>query len=96
MKNISFYCLLLFSVYAFTQNVKDSIKTNSLEEVVVTSKKIPKNKTLLPNQVESISQKQITFQNFQTTAEMLANSGSLFVQKSQQGRSEERREGKSV
>lgn len=85
MNRIFFSCLLFFPLYSFTQTKKDSIKTNRLEEVIVTSNKIPKNKTLLPNQVESISQKQIEFQNFQTTAEMLANSGSLFVQKSQQG-----------
>ncbi|NHN27461.1 TonB-dependent receptor [Flavobacterium jejuense] len=85
MKKAFFSCFLLVPIYSFTQILKDSIKTNSLEEVIVTSNKTPKNKTQLPNQVESINNKQIEFQNFQSTAEMLANSGSLFVQKSQQG-----------
>jgi len=85
MKKIFFFCILLLQFYSFSQTIKDSIKTNTLEEVIVTSKKIPKSKKILPNQVESINNKQIEFQNFQTTAEMLANSGSLFVQKSQQG-----------
>ena len=70
---------------AFTQTQKDTLKATSLEEVIVTTSKIPKNKQILSNQVESISSKQIEFQNYQNTADMLANSGSLFVQKSQQG-----------
>jgi hemoglobin/transferrin/lactoferrin receptor protein len=32
-----------------------------------------------------ISAAQMDFQNFQSTADVLSNSGSLFVQKSQQG-----------
>ena len=70
---------------AFTQTQKDTLKATSLEEVIVTTSKIPKNKQILSNQVESINRKQIEFQNYQNTADMLANSGSLFVQKSQQG-----------
>lgn len=81
--------ILLFIVMSFfvsfSQTKKDSIKTTTLEEVVVTTIKIPKNKEILPSQVESINSKQIEFQNYQNTADMLANSGSLFVQKSQQG-----------
>jgi hemoglobin/transferrin/lactoferrin receptor protein len=39
----------------------------------------------LPFQVVVISAAQMDFQNFQSTADVLSNSGSLFVQKSQQG-----------
>lgn len=79
---IVLFALSLFM--GFSQTKKDTLAT-VLEEVIVTTNKIPKNKRILPNQVESISNKQIEFQNYQTTADMLANSGSVFVQKSQQG-----------
>lgn len=85
MKKRLVITLFLIGLLGYSQIKKDSTKTTSLEEVIVTSNKIPKNKKILPNQVESISSKQIEFQNYQSTAEMLSNSGSLFVQKSQQG-----------
>ncbi|CAM4108906.1 MULTISPECIES: TonB-dependent receptor plug domain-containing protein [Flavobacterium] len=85
MKKKIILILSLISILSYSQTKKDSTRTTSLEEVIVTSYKIPKNKKILPNQVESISAKQIEFQNYQSTAEMLSNSGSLFVQKSQQG-----------
>lgn len=83
MRKIIFYAVLLFPFLGFSQTAQDTTATE-LNEVVV-SNKIPKKFTNLPNQVEVITAKQIDFQNFQSTAEMLSNSGSLFVQKSQQG-----------
>ena len=74
----------IIPVLAFSQTQKDTTKVVSLEEVIL-SKKVVKDFDNLPNQVEIIDQKEIEFQNFQTTAEMLSNSGKLFVQKSQQG-----------
>jgi hemoglobin/transferrin/lactoferrin receptor protein len=47
--------------------------------------KVPVAIASLTSQVAVITAKQIDFQNFQSTAELLSNSGSLFVQKSQQG-----------
>ncbi|WP_130733502.1 TonB-dependent siderophore receptor [Flavobacterium sp. J27] len=85
MRKFFFSCSFFISISFYGQTENDSIKTKSLEEVIVTSGKTPKNKAILPNEVESINRKQIEFQNFQTTAEMLSNSGALFVQKSQQG-----------
>ena len=83
MKKNIFYAVLLLPFLGFSQTVQDTTATE-LNEVVV-SNKVPKKYTQLPNQVEVITAKQIDFQNFQSTAEMLSNSGSLFVQKSQQG-----------
>lgn len=83
MKKIIFYAVVLLPFLGFSQTVQDTTATE-LNEVVV-SNKVPKKYTQLPNQVEVITAKQIDFQNFQSTAEMLSNSGSLFVQKSQQG-----------
>lgn len=83
MKKIIFYAVVLLPFLGFSQTVQDTTATE-LNEVVI-SNKVPKKYTQLPNQVEVITAKQIDFQNFQSTAEMLSNSGSLFVQKSQQG-----------
>ena len=83
MKKIIFYAVVLLPFLGFSQTAQDTTATE-LNEVVI-SNKVPKKYTQLPNQVEVITAKQIDFQNFQSTAEMLSNSGSLFVQKSQQG-----------
>ncbi len=84
MKKINTFFLLLVSMIGFSQKDTDSIQPTPLEEVKI-SIKLPTNLTFLPNQVKAITEKQIDFQNFQSTAELLSNSGSLFVQKSQQG-----------
>ncbi|WP_333808891.1 TonB-dependent receptor plug domain-containing protein [Flavobacterium sp.] len=83
MKKNIFYAVVLLPFLGFSQTAKDTA-TTELSEVVI-SNKVPKKYTQLPNQVEVITAKQIDFQNFQSTAEMLSNSGALFVQKSQQG-----------
>lgn len=86
-KNYFFTGLLFaFSIQlSFSQEVNDSTKVQNIEEVKIHSDKIMINKNKIPSQVEIISKEKIEFQNFQNTADMLANSGSLFVQKSQQG-----------
>jgi hemoglobin/transferrin/lactoferrin receptor protein len=83
MKKNLFYLIVVLPIFGWGQTLKDTIVTE-LNEVVV-SIKVPKNYEKLPNQIEVITAKQIDFQNFQSTAEVLSNSGSLFVQKSQQG-----------
>lgn len=76
---------IITSQLTFSQEVKDTIKTQNIEEIKINSKKIAIDKNQTPSQIEIISKEKIEFQNFQNTADMLANSGSLFVQKSQQG-----------
>ena len=78
MKKNYFYAVVLLPFLGFSQTAQDTTATE-LNEVVI-SNKVPKKYTQLPNQVEVITAKQIDFQNFQSTAEMLSNSGSLFVQ----------------
>lgn len=80
-----FGLLVLTSQLSFSQEVTDSIKTQNIEEIKINSKKIKIDKNQTPSQIEIFSKEKIEFQNFQNTADMLANSGSLFVQKSQQG-----------
>nr|WP_294936336.1 TonB-dependent receptor [uncultured Flavobacterium sp.] len=84
MKNY-LYLLTLVVLSGYGQTQKDSTKTKQLEEVVISTQKYLKSKKEIPQQVESISKKEIEFQNFQNTADMLANTGNAAVQKSQQG-----------
>lgn len=83
-KTITLLFLVAFT-FGYAQIEKDTIKTNQLEEVIVISNKVPKSVEFVPTQIESVSKKEIEFQNFQSTADLLANSGNLHVQKSQQG-----------
>ena len=80
-KKIIIFCIFLYSLSGYTQVQKDTTK---LADVVLTNK-VPTVITVLPFQVAAITATQIDFQNFQSTADVLSNSGSLFVQKSQQG-----------
>ena len=80
-----FWLLALTTQLSLSQEVTDTIKAQNIEEIKINSKKIKIDKNQTPSQIEVISKEKIEFQNFQNTADMLANSGSLFVQKSQQG-----------
>lgn len=85
MKKYILYIVVLSTVFSFSQTQKDTVKNVSNLEELVISNKLPIDYSKLPNQVAAITAKQIDFQNFQSTAEVLSNSGTLFVQKSQQG-----------
>ncbi|NTW31882.1 MAG: TonB-dependent receptor [Bacteroidetes bacterium] len=56
-----------------------------LDEVVLSANKVQQAKSNIPNKVEIITSKQISFGNPQTSADMLANTGSIYVQQSQMG-----------
>jgi hemoglobin/transferrin/lactoferrin receptor protein len=73
--------MLMLSLFGHTQVQSD---TTQLADVVLTYK-VPVAIASLPFQVVVISAAQMDFQNFQNTADVLSNSGSLSVQKSQQG-----------
>lgn len=80
------FAIAVFTTHlSFSQQVTDTTKTQNIEEIKINSNKIKVDKNQTPSQIEIISKEKIEFQNFQTTADMLANSGFLFVQKSQQG-----------
>ena len=85
LKKVMLITLTITSTIVYAQTEKDTIKINQLEEVIVVSNKVPRSKELIPIQIESVSQREIEFQNYQNTADLLANSGNLHVQKSQQG-----------
>ena len=64
---------------------KGKEKAVKLKEVNINSERYFKSKIRATQKIESISKSDIEFQNFQNTADLLQNSGSLAVQKSQQG-----------
>ncbi len=72
------------AVHLFAQT-QDSISTINLEEIVVSGNKTIEAKSDIPHQIEVILPKQINQLSPQTTADALANSGEVYVQKSQQG-----------
>ena len=74
--------LLCYYLFGISQTAQDTTVTE-LSEVVI-SHKVPKIYQL-PNQVEVITAKQIDFQNFQTTAEMLSIQEHYLYKNHQQG-----------
>ncbi len=84
------YCLLfLFTIPVVAQTSDpDTTLTDrviTLDETVVSANKVPEEKRNVAQQVEVINTKQIQQSNPATASEMLANTGQIMVQKSQQG-----------
>jgi hemoglobin/transferrin/lactoferrin receptor protein len=61
---------------------KDTLR---LDELLVTAGKFAEQKRLLPYQITQIKAQELAFRNSQTTADVLMQSGEVFVQKSQGG-----------
>lgn len=61
------------------------MKAEQLDEVVMSVSKWEQQKKDIPNKIASIDARQIAFTNPQTSADLLQNSGKVFVQKSQLG-----------
>ena len=62
-----------------------SPKATSLNEIVISASKFEQSKKEVPQNIISISSKEVQISNPQTTADLLSNSGRVFVQKSQLG-----------
>ncbi len=82
MKYIYLLLLLPFKVLAQIDSTEKNI---SLNEIVVSGSKFEAQRGTIPSQIQLISSKQIAFQNAPNTADLLINSGNVFVQKSQGG-----------
>lgn len=67
-----------YKVYLYDNIVK-------LEEFVLSANRYKQQKDIIPNKIDIINNKDISFQNPQTTADMLTQSGKVFVQQSQLG-----------
>ena len=57
----------------------------SLDQIVVAASKWSQESRDVPVKITSLTQRDITLQNPQTSADMLGSSGEVFIQKSQQG-----------
>ena len=75
---------LLVAISSFSQESKDSIKTNQLEEVKLIALRYTRS-AKNSQQITTITKKEIENQNAQNTADVLSNSGKVTIQKSQQG-----------
>ena len=62
-----------------------TMKAQQLDEVVMSVSKWEQQKKDIPNKIASIDAREIAFSNPQTSADLLQNSGKVFVQKSQLG-----------
>lgn len=62
-----------------------TMKAEQLDEVVMSVSKWEQQKKDIPNKIASIDAREIAFTNPQTSADLLQNSGKVFVQKSQLG-----------
>ncbi|UII81825.1 TonB-dependent receptor domain-containing protein [Flagellimonas sp. CMM7] len=62
-----------------------TLKLEELQEVVMSVSKWEQQKKDIPQKIESIDARTISFTNPQTSADLLQNSGKVFVQKSQLG-----------
>ncbi len=85
MKKILAIIACGISMLGISQVEKDTTKSIKLDGVVVNSQRFAKTKRTISQQIESISKKEIEFENVQNTADVFASSGKLTIQKSQQG-----------
>ena len=76
-------CLLLFTSPCTAQ--QDTTNGISMDEVVIAVNKIEENKKTVAQQVLTLNSRQIANGQAQTTADLLANTAGIFVQKSQMG-----------
>jgi hemoglobin/transferrin/lactoferrin receptor protein len=82
-----------YSIYQLTEQEKsDSIseirltfKTVTLDEIILSANRQKEHKIDVPYKVDVIHQKEIEFGNQPTSADVLQNTGAVFVQKSQMG-----------
>ncbi|TGV00695.1 TonB-dependent receptor plug domain-containing protein [Flavivirga rizhaonensis] len=62
-----------------------SSNTQGLEEIVISASKFEQNKRDIPQKIVSVSSASVQFSNPQTSADLLENTGKVFIQKSQLG-----------
>ncbi|HRH64764.1 MAG TPA: TonB-dependent receptor [Bacteroidia bacterium] len=89
MKKQSLAILLLLITQYYTTLAQstsaDSVKNILLNEVVISVNKTEETKRTVAQQIQALNAKQIADLQAQSTADIIANTGSVFVQKSQMG-----------
>ncbi len=76
---------LLKGMEAHAQSTEDSITVKEMEEVLFSVSKWELKQNEVPNKITKITKQAIALGNPQTSADMLSQSGAVFVQKSQLG-----------
>ncbi len=76
---------IMSNVHAQTQEQKDSIKNVDLNTIVISGNKFAEKKKNVVQKIDVVTQKQMIQMNAQSMADVLTNTGQVFVQKSQQG-----------
>jgi hemoglobin/transferrin/lactoferrin receptor protein len=79
-----FVVCILHGYFAHSQIITDSSIKN-LDEVIVTFNKWEQKINEVPNKIAKVSMRDVRLRNPQTTAELLGQIGSVFIQKSQLG-----------
>ena len=81
MKKTPFLIAFFGALTAYSQQIADTTAPKKLKEIQIITERYAKS----TQDTERISQKEIEFQKSQNTADLLANTGTVAVQKSQQG-----------
>lgn len=84
MKKIIFTISILLIINVLKAQT-DSTKLINLDEVIISANKVEESKRRVAQQIHSLSAKQISLLNTQNTGDLLAATGLVMVQKSQQG-----------
>ena len=86
-KHISYQTLLTTKGDILNNNSKIVLQPNTqnLGEIIVSASKFGQNKKEIPQKIISLTSKKIQFDNPQTSADLLGNSGNVYIQKSQLG-----------
>lgn len=89
-KHIMITAAIMAATYAFAQEKRnrggeDSSEIESIEEVLISSQRLGASRAVTTRQIEVISARQMELAQQPTMAEVLSQSGQVFVQKSQLG-----------
>ncbi|MBD0833176.1 TonB-dependent receptor plug domain-containing protein [Aestuariibaculum sediminum] len=82
---IILFLFLGFNLAGFAQAWQPIIKEVKLDRIIIGAKRYSDSVKKVSQKIIKVSKETIEFQNFQNTADVLANSGTVTVQKSQQG-----------
>lgn len=81
MRKLCILTVFFLGIKSYSQEIADTTEVRKLKEILIIKERYTKS----TQDIEHISQKEIEFQKSQNTADLLANTGIVSVQKSQQG-----------
>lgn len=77
--------IILLSVSFYANGQADSTKVISIQEVIITSQRVPQKEAVIPYSVNSVSRKELDNFSPRTTPEALMSTNGVFVQKTNHG-----------